>query len=64
MSYDTLVLLYHQLFDLSRIPQSIQVQIENYKNFLSSVSHFLGEAKSCEFNPQWNPLIIKVKETY
>ena len=61
MSYDTLAVLYHQLSDLARIPQSILTQIGNYKNFQSSVSHFLGQAKSCEHNPQWNPLIIEVK---
>ena len=60
VSYDTLVVLYHQLFDLSRLSPAIESQITKYKKFLTSVSHFLGEAKSCEYNPQWNPLIIKV----
>ena len=62
VSYDSLVVLYHQLFDLSRISPVIQTQIRNYQQFLSSVSHFLEEAKSCDYNPQWNPLIIKVIE--
>ena len=62
ISYDTLEMIYQQLFDMSRKSHtlSLQSKVKNYKNFLSSASEFLRQAKSCEYNPQWNPRIVKV----
>ena len=62
ISYDTLEMIYQQLFDMSRTSHtlSLQSKVKNYKNFLSSASEFLRQATSCEYNPQWNPRIVKV----
>ena len=66
VSYDTLILVYQQLFDMSRIFHSntLETHVRNYKNFLSSASQFLEEANSCEYNPQWNAMIIKVSKDW
>ena len=59
-SYDTLMLLYKQLFDITKSSNIVAEHIGDYKTFISSVKKFLEVNPICFTNLQWNHVLIKV----
>ena len=60
LSYDTLMLLYKQLFDITKASNIVAEHIGDYKAFISSVEKFLEVNPICFTNLQWNHVLIKV----
>ena len=60
LSYDTLMLLYKQLFDITKSSNIVAEHIGDYKAFISSVDKFLEVNPICFTNLQWNHVLIKV----
>ena len=61
LSYDTMKLLYKQLFDITKASNIVAEHIADYKTFIESVEKFLTVNPICYTNLQWNHVIIKVK---
>ena len=60
LSYDTLILLYKQLFDITKASNIVAEHIGDYKAFIASVKKFLEVNPICYTNLQWNHVLIKV----
>ena len=59
-SYESLVQVYEQLFEINRFSDFVMKQIEEYVTFLKSVSDFLEKNAVCKTNLQWNKMMIEV----
>merc|ERR1712130_1040999 len=62
MSYNTLWTVYNQLFDTIHYNNNlVNKQVSQYRQFLTTVTEFLGKSALCSSNPQWNKVMIERK---
>ena len=61
VSYETLIIIYKQLFEINKFGEFIREQISDYKRFLVIIKDFLSENSVCKTNLQWNKMMIEVR---
>ena len=61
LSFDTLWLVYKQVFELSKTLNYVNFKVGRYKEFFVSAKDFLRINKECDSNMHWNANILKVR---